>query len=486
MIRSALCAAWKVRALACLLVAIGPAPAGAGEWYEVRTLELHAHDLVWHAASGRLLASAAADAGSRANAIVPIDPESGALGSPTPLGGEPFELALSDEGSRLYAGLDSIGAVQPVALPGLVPAAPWPLPSDTAGGTLHAGDLVVQPGSPDVVAVALHSIPVRDFPTGAGVVIFDSGVLRPAYTTAPADRIVFAEPGVLYGQFGAPVHELFWRMQVDEQGVRVVDEHERAIEGWLGGEIHVVGGRLYSSFGRVLEPSRPSYYGTYAMVEQTTDVAVDLAAGLVYFLEENGVGIYDLAHFVRLAEIPVPELATDRSSLVLWRTGHLAFRAGSRVYLVDATLPDTDGDGHGDPRDNCRLASNASQADADADRVGGACDPDDRVPDVPLAVCEDSIEHNAARLTACLFAAGFEDADGDDEYDPRDHCPGTAPRAPVDDSGCSVEQFCAAQGVACEAADWRNDEPKGKPHDCERVGNNRTGFVCRAAAARGA
>ncbi len=486
MIHSALGAARKVCALACLIVAIGPAPAGAHEWYEVRTLELHTHDLVWHAASGRLLASAAADAGARANAIVPIDPEGGTLGSPTPLGGEPFELALSDDGSRLYAGLDSIGAVQPVTLPGLVPGAPWSLPSDTAGGTLHAGALVVQPGSPEVLAVALHSIPVRDYPTGVGVVILDSGVLRPAYTTAPADEIVFAEPGVLYGEFGVPVHELFWRMQVDEQGVSVVDEHERAIAGHLRGEIHIVAGRLYSSFGRVLEPSRPSYYGTYAMVEQTTDVAVDLAAGLVYFLEENGVGIYDLSHFVRLAEIPVPELATDRSSLVLWRTGRLAFRAGNRVYLVDATLPDADGDGHGDPRDNCRLASNANQADADADRVGFACDPDDRLSGVPLAVCEDSIEYNAARLMACLFAAGFEDADGDDEYDPRDHCPGTPPRAPVDDSGCSVEQFCTAQGAACEVADWRNDEPKAKPRDCERVGNKRTGFVCRAAAARGA
>ena len=90
----------------------------------------------------------------------------------------------------------------------------------------------------------------------------------------------------------------------------------------------------------MLEPSRPSYYGSYPLFDQTFDVAVDAGAGLVYFLEESGVGVYDLARFVRLAEIAIPELSRDQGSLVLWREAGLAFRSGSRVYLVDATLPD--------------------------------------------------------------------------------------------------------------------------------------------------
>ena len=146
---------------------------------------------------------------------------------------------------------------------------------------------------------------------------------------------------------------------------------------------------------------------------------------------------------------------------------------------MDATLPDGDGDGHGDPLDNCRNAANPGQQD-DGDRVGGACDPDEDVPDVPLAICDDEVQENVARLYACLFSNGFEDSDGDDEHDPGDHCPNTPARAPVDDSGCSLEQFGTAQDDAvCEAADWRNDKPRGKPGDCGRVGTKRRGYTCQ-------
>ena len=68
-----------------------------------------------------------------------------------------------------------------------------------------------------------------------------------------------------------------------------------------------------------------------------------------------------------------------------------------------------------------------------------------------------------------------DDADGDGEIDRTDRCPGTAEGAAVDDSGCSLEQFCRAitltsreSARACKKADWRNDEPlmKREEADC--------------------
>ncbi len=62
--------------------------------------------------------------------------------------------------------------------------------------------------------------------------------------------------------------------------------------------------------------------------------------------------------------------------------------------------------------------------------------------------------------------APCSDADGDGEADATDRCPGTPPSEPVDDSGCSIAQFCAgftsttpAGARACKHADWKNDEP---------------------------
>jgi hypothetical protein len=138
-------------ALAGALGAPAAAPAQT-----VRTLELHVNDLVFDAASGRLLASAADDAGPLANSIVPIDPATGALGEPVKLGSEPGRLALADDGSRLYVGLDAAGDVQPFTLPGLVPGAAFSLPEDPQYGLQFAGDLDVMPGAPNVVAVQLE------------------------------------------------------------------------------------------------------------------------------------------------------------------------------------------------------------------------------------------------------------------------------------------------------------------------------------------
>ena len=51
---------------------------------------------------------------------------------------------------------------------------------------------------------------------------------------------------------------------------------------------------------------------------------------------------------------------------------------GSAICDIGAyefTHPDSDGDGVGDPSDNCPNAANASQADSDGDGTGDACDP---------------------------------------------------------------------------------------------------------------
>ena len=89
------------------------------------------------------------------------------------------------------------------------------------------------------------------------------------------------------------------------------------------------------------------------------------------------------------------------------------------------------------------------------------------------------------RWPACLVGQGFADADGDGEDDRGDRCLDTPSLVAVDDSGCSLAQFCAAQGDSCESADWRNDEPRGKARDCARTGSRAAGFTCQPAAERG-
>ena len=75
-----------------------------------------------------------------------------------------------------------------------------------------------------------------------------------------------------------------------------------------------------------------------------------------------------------------------------------------------------------------------------------------------------------------------DDEDGDGEIDANDRCSNTIPEAEVDDSGCSLFQFCALYDAtthggrrACRHADWKNDRTIGRGMDCN-VDNGGTGF----------
>ncbi|WP_417908504.1 hypothetical protein [Candidatus Electronema sp. PJ] len=77
---------------------------------------------------------------------------------------------------------------------------------------------------------------------------------------------------------------------------------------------------------------------------------------------------------------------------------------------------------------------------------------------------------------------GF-DIDGDGEYNGTDRCPDTNAGASVDDSGCSLTQYCKQQTTKrrCIKADWQHDElGVALPHDCKVVKTGRTTFNCES------
>lgn len=84
-----------------------------------------------------------------------------------------------------------------------------------------------------------------------------------------------------------------------------------------------------------------------------------------------------------------------------------------------------------------------------------------------LTTCEDD-------LAECRADDGTPDDDGDGEVDVTDRCPDTPADTPVDDAGCSLDQFCASIDVtttagrrACMKADFRNDEPAMRRRDAD-------------------
>jgi subtilisin-like proprotein convertase family protein len=98
--------------------------------------------------------------------------------------------------------------------------------------------------------------------------------------------------------------------------------------------------------------------------------------------------------------------------------------------VANVNQADTDGDRRGDVCDNCPLVANANQADTDGDNVGDACDgcPNDRFKIAP-------------GLCGCGVSDNF-DGDGDAIPDCVDNCPNVANTAQIDSNGNGVGDAC--------------------------------------------
>lgn len=451
------------------------APASAAE---VRSIPIAVSDLIYDPAAGLLYASVPSIErfGRRqpipiANCIVPIDPRSGALGSPVFVGSEPNRLARSGDGRFLYVGLDGEFAVRRLSLPELVPG-PW-FPLLASYGPHRAEDIEVLPGDANAVAVVERTVDGN--PHSRGVTVYDAGVARPLRAHFVVNRIEFlGDPAVLYGIENEASPGEFLTFAIDPLGATLTKVSDPMLSGFFH-DLYAANGRLYWSGGAAFDPAGPTLLGTYdtEVAIFPRDVVADPAAGLVYILADDALWIFDLETFENVGRVPLPLESQNPRDLVQWGEGALGYHSDTHVFLVEFEPPDRDGDGVGDARDNCPRLANRDQGDADGDHTGDLCDPRPAIPDGALAQCEERAAAGWQELVACGQPWDPIDDDLDGEHDHNDRCPDTPLGVPVDESGCSLEEFCARHVPSCARADWRNDEPGGKPRDCFILGGNK-------------
>jgi DNA-binding beta-propeller fold protein YncE len=462
----------------CLCLAL---PAAVAAQFEVRELPLVVEELLANPVTGELLASTPGTAPVEPNSVVRLDPVTGDLLGAIFVGSSPGTLAVSDDGETLYVALDGAFSVRRVDLATGTAGATFPLGEDRFFGPFRTEDIEVAPGNPDRIVAALTR-PAS--PRHAGVAVFDDGVKRPLMTRdhTGSNRIEFTDD---------PTRVIGYNNETTEWGVRHINigpggategtVARRVINGFRV-DIEYHRGLIYATSGVVVDPSTLTAIGTYPVSREPVGVVADADAGLVFFLSFDGIEIFDLEAFTLIETLPIPGLRVPAgsTSLVSWGTGRLAFNTPSSVFLVDANPPDEDGDGVTDGLDNCLGLPNPDQADRDDDGLGDPCDPFPDRADHALAACEDELDETARALAECLATPRFRDGDADGEHDDGDRCPGTTFGAAVDAAGCSHAQFCAAASspAVCQASDWHNDEPLGRPHDCAWSGDKRGAGSC--------
>jgi hypothetical protein len=227
--------------------------------------------------------SVPAAGGAHANTVVAVDPTTGTVGTAIPVGPEPSTLAISDDGRFVWVGINGAHAIQRIDLATGIAAEPIALGSDPRYGPYVAEDIVVVPGAPNTVAVALANQGIS--PEHAGVVVYRDGILLPDKTRrhlGPNLLQFCGSTNTLYG-YNTEISDFgLYRLTISDMGIEA-----HLLARRLGVDFYMnlacAGELLYPSTGRVTDPRTLTLAGTYRrLTEYETAIAVDAAHARAY------------------------------------------------------------------------------------------------------------------------------------------------------------------------------------------------------------
>jgi hypothetical protein len=155
-----------------------------------------------------------------ANELLELD-EAGRVRSSVQIGSDPNTLAVSDDGTTMWVGLQATQQVMKVDLTGAKPVlgATFALPANDFGQVFPAGPMVVLAGTTTTLAISLRS--TIGSPSFKGVRILEDGAALPLATPGHtgAARLVGGPPGYLFGFNDQTSGYEFYTLKAQADGV---------------------------------------------------------------------------------------------------------------------------------------------------------------------------------------------------------------------------------------------------------------------------
>ncbi len=352
-----------------------PAPGGLVSY------PLKANDLVYNGATRCLYASVSAYATQWAGCVVRLDPSNCTMTASAPLGGDPWRLAVADDGSCLYVALDDTWQVVRLRLPELI--------EDQRFGFGMAGiypvvpeDMLVPAGRPESVVVARKRGTGTDHAGHHGVALYENGVLRGAATpSSPSlSRLVVGTNDTQLFGFDTRQGGRIVRLTMTASGV--------SSSGTLGttvfppvSEFLFHTDRIVLNSGTVVDAGTGAELGVIPGVGGYP-MALDAGTGRILFATGYGTTVTilpaDDREFSTAATEPLAVNAGVPLKLVRWGPDGLALANQDRILLwrsrLAAPTAGTDFDRDGLPDDWEAVhgldALAAADASADLDRDG--------------------------------------------------------------------------------------------------------------------
>ena len=294
------------------------------------------NSVVYHAPSNKIFASIPSGTDSRGNSVSKMDPEDGGTEQSVWVGSEPDKLVLASDGSSLYVKLRGTRAIRKVDIASMTAGIQFHAGLTYMDGPLQVVDFAVSPNNPDLVAVS------RDSEAISGpreVAIFDNGVQR-ATTGGSSGALAFSgSDSLLYGNsyYGGELE----RMTLTTGGVSGVVSSP----GAGGSRLQLVGGRLYTSYGKVLDPATGNLLGTFTFGDSPYEriFVVDPASHRVFFVARTYQGIevraYDTDTFVPIGVVTLPGVDGTPKDVARWGTNGLAISTpDAYTYFIKSDL----------------------------------------------------------------------------------------------------------------------------------------------------
>ena len=327
------------------LTVFTPAPGGGTSNAQPFTsyVPFTSNSMIYNPVNGLLYLSVPASVGAPyGNSVVPMDPATGALGTPISVGSEPNKLALTSDGKYLWVGLDGASGVRRIDLTTNTAGLQFAFNPGTYGSPT-AQALAAMPGSSTSVIVlqgqAYYS---------AQLAIYDNGSLRGSLANVN-----------YYGGYDLQVDSTRSEIYVGGSGLytytysstglasKVTNSNSNIALGNTSlDDMQLVSGQLFSDFGKVYDSESGTLLGTF--YQSGTTVAqgatyYDPSLGKVFVLDNNTSSSYyysgynqiqifspsDYSASSTVIPINVPYSVTTASGNYLYFNPHKMFRWGS-------------------------------------------------------------------------------------------------------------------------------------------------------------
>ena len=318
--------------------------------YRLRVLSIPSLDLIADDGRGVIYLAVPSTSTINPSSVSILNPATAKIEAKQTLTAVSSRLAMSRDGSSLYASLTGPGTVQKLSLPSLLTSPAFPIGTNGAGTPYYAIQIIPHPTLAQTVAVVRGD---RDSATKGigGLGIFDNGVMRPKVSK---DVVVdaaewSADAATIYTSNVESSSMDSMVLAVSADGLSV---QSQLWHGFLNGalDMHLVDGLLYGSGGDAVQPPSFQPKGYFPAPLNGLLVPPTSAVRTVFRLYPDSTSSdpnnnfvltsYDADRYSPIASIKIPDVraATDGfpTALVRWGDRGLAFAtSGGRVFLID-------------------------------------------------------------------------------------------------------------------------------------------------------